>query len=272
MSQEEQRERIAKKRVIYTTPGMSDVMVRRNHEYRVTDSGALTMDLYYPPDAGTRTPAVVFVAGFSDLGVQKMLGCMMKEMGSYISWAELVAASGLVGVTYTNREPATDVHAILDYLREQATSLNLDESNIAVWACSGNGPTALSLLTQEAKQPLKCAVLCYPYTLDLDGSTIIADAARQWGFGNPSTGQAIDDLRHDIPMFIARAGQDEMPGLNEALDRFLAAAVAHNLPVTFVNHSVAPHAFDLWHDSEMTRWCIRQILAFLRLNLLKPEL
>jgi hypothetical protein len=269
MSQEAPREHISKKRVVYTMPGMNDVRVRRNHEYRITESGTLTMDLYYPPDAGTRTPAVVFVTGFSDVGARTMLGCTLKEMGSYISWGELVAASGLVGVTYANRDPATDVHAILDYVRQHAASLNLDESNIALWACSGNAPTAVSLLMQDAKQSVKCGVLCYPYTLDLDGSTVVADAARQWGFVNPSAGKSVDDLRHDIPIFIARAGQDEMPGLNEALDRFLAGALARNLPITFVNHAMGPHAFDLWHDSETTRGCIRQILGFLRLNLLE---
>jgi hypothetical protein len=272
MSQDAQRDHISKKRVIYTMPGVNDVVVRRDHEYRSTDSGTLTMDLYYPPDAGTRTPAVVFVTGFSDVGAKKMLGCTLKEMGSYISWGELVAASGLVGLTYTNREPATDVQAILDYVRQHATSLNLDGNNIALWSCSGNVPAALSMLMQHARQSVKCAVLCYPYTLDLEGSTGVADAARQWGFANPSAGHSIDDLRHDIPMFIARAGQDQMAGLNEALDRFLAGTLACNMPVTFVNHSVAPHAFDLWHDSEMTRWCIKQILAFLRLYLLSPGL
>src|SRR5713226_4781366 len=98
MSQDTQQDHISKKRVLYTMPGVDAVSVRRDVEYQVTDAGALTMDLYYPPDSksGARTPAVIFVTGFSDVGARKMLGCTQKEMGSYISWGQLAAASGLV--------------------------------------------------------------------------------------------------------------------------------------------------------------------------------
>src|SRR5713101_2137664 len=266
MSHDTQQDHISKKRVVYTMTGVDAVTVRRDEEYRVTDAGALTMDLYYPPDAksGARTPAVIFVTGFSDVGAQRMLGCKLKEMGSYISWGQLAAASGLVAITYTNREPATDVHAVLQHVRQNAASWEIDENRIGVWACSGNVPTALSVLMQDAQDYLRCAVLCYAYLLDLDGSTGVADAARQWGFVNPSAGKSVDDLPRAVPLFIARAGQDQMPGLNETLDRFLIKALTCNLPVTFVNHSAAPHAFDLFDDSETSREIIRRILAFLQ--------
>ncbi len=39
-----------------------------------------------------------------------------------------------------------------------------------------------------------------------------------------------------IPMLIARAGRDEVPLLNEALDRFTAKALAANAPLTVINH------------------------------------
>jgi hypothetical protein len=270
MSQDTQQDHISKKRVVYTMPGVAAVTVRRDEEYRASDAGAFTIDLYYPPDSksGAQTPAVIFVTGFSDVGAQKMLGCKLKEMGSYISWAELAAASGLVAITYTNREPATDVQAVLQHIRQNAASLGIDENRIGVWACSGNVPNALSLLMQDAREYLRCAVLCYAYTLDSDGVTGVADAARQWGFVNPSAGKSVDDLPHGIPLFVARAGQDQMPGLNDTLDRFVARAVACNLPITFVNHSTAPHAFDLFQDSETSREIIGRILAFLRFHLL----
>jgi acetyl esterase/lipase len=72
-------------------------------------------------------------------------------------------------------------------------------------------------------------------------------------------------------LFIARAGQDEFPHLNEALDRFVAGALARDLPVTVVNHAGAPHAFDLVHDSDATREIIRQLLRFLRFHLSGTE-
>jgi hypothetical protein len=269
MSQDTRQDPISKKRVVYSLPGIDAVTTRRDEEYSVTDAGALTMDLYYPPDSkrGARTPAVIFVTGFNDAGAQRMLGCRMKEMGSYISWAQLAAASGLVGITYTNTEPATDVHAVLRHVQQNAAALGVDETSIGVWACSGNVPTALSVLMQEGRQPLKCAVLCYPYLLDLDGSTGTATAARQFGFVDACAGKSVDDLPPDIPLFLARAGQDQMPGLNDALDRFLVKGLACNLPITFVNHALAPHAFDLLDDSETTREIIRRTLAFLQFHL-----
>jgi hypothetical protein len=106
-------------------------------------------------------PAVIFVTGFSDAGAQRMLGCRFKEMGSYVSWAELVAASGMVAVTYANQQPDADVRAVLTHLRQDAAPLGLDENRIGVWSCSGNVPTALSVLTGDAGHRPTCAVLCY---------------------------------------------------------------------------------------------------------------
>jgi acetyl esterase/lipase len=70
-----------------------------------------------------------------------------------------------------------------------------------------------------------------------------------------------------LPLFIARAGQDQVPHLNETIDRSLLKALTRNLPVTFVNHPAAPHAFDLFYDSATSREIIRQILAFMRFHL-----
>ena len=68
MSQEAQQNDITKKRVVYQLPGMEAVTIRRDVEYRAADAGALTMDIYYPPDfqSGARLPAVIFVSGYPD--------------------------------------------------------------------------------------------------------------------------------------------------------------------------------------------------------------
>jgi hypothetical protein len=138
MAQDRPPDHISRKRVIYSRPEAA-VTVRRDHTYRVAAAGPLTMDLYYPPDSmsGARAPAVVFVTGFSDAGAQKMLGCTLKEMGSYISWAQLVAASGMVAITYVNDEPAADAEAVVRHVRQNAAELDIDENRIGVWTCSG---------------------------------------------------------------------------------------------------------------------------------------
>jgi dienelactone hydrolase len=269
MSQDAHQDHISKKVVVYRIPGMEAVKVRRDVPYRASDAGALTMDIYYPPDfeSGARIPAVVIVAGFPDPGFEAKVGCKFKEMGSSISWGRLAAASGVVTITYTNREPAADLHALLHFVRQNAAPLGIDENRIGLWACSGNVPLALSVLMGEGNDYLKCAVLCYGYTLDLDGATGVAETAETWGFVNSCVGKSVADLPQGLPLFIVRAGGDQMPHLNETLDRFLLEAVRRDLPVTFTNHPGAPHAFDLFHDSETAREIVRRVLAFMRFHL-----
>jgi len=258
---------MTKKRVVYRLPGMDAVTVRRDVEYRQTETGALTLDVYYPSDSEAPSPAVLFVTGYPDAGFQKLLGCKLKEMGSYVSWGQLAAASGLAAVIYENQDPAADALEVLRYVRQNAASLGIDGNRIGVWSCSGNVPTALSVLMREAQDFLRCAVLCYGIMLDLDGSTGVAESAAQWRFANPAAGRSVEDLPQGLPLFIARAGRDEFPHLNESIDRFMARALARNLPVTLMNHAEAPHAFDVLHDSEITREIIRRILEFLRFYL-----
>jgi acetyl esterase/lipase len=192
-------------------------------------------------------------------------------MGSSVSWARLTAASGMVALTYTNREPVAGVQALLGHVRQHAAALGIDETRLGVWGSSGNVPLALSMLMREGGGRLKCAALCYGYMLDLEGATGVAEASKMFGFANPCAGRSIEDLPQGLPLFIVRAGQEQMPRLNETLDRFIAEALTHNLPLTFVNHPTAPHGFDLLDDSETTREIVRRILAFLRFHLISAN-
>jgi hypothetical protein len=270
MSEQPQQHPITKQRVVYDMAGADAGIVQRDVDFRAADGGVLAMDVYRPCDSttGARVPAVVVAAAYPDVGFQKLMGCRFKEMQSSISWGRLMAASGMAAITYTNRDPEADLYALLEHLRRNAESLGISAHRIGLWASSGNAPLALSALMPEHAASITCAVLCYPYTLDLERTTGVADAAKKFGFINPCAGKSVDDLSTGVPLFVARAGTDQMPGLNDALDRFLARAVARNLPLSFVNHATGPHAFDLFHDSETSREIIRQILAFLRFHLL----
>ena len=261
------RHEVTLKKLVYTIPGAEAVTVRRDVPYRTTDAGPLGIDLYYPPGATSAPrPAVVFATGFSDAGGRKMLGCAIKEMELYIGWARLVAALGMVAIAYENRDPAADIHAVLRSVRDNGAALGVDGQRIGLMGFSGNGPVTLSALMDD--RALKCGVLCCAFTLDLDGATGVAEAQAQWRFVNPCAGRTVDDLPGDLPLFIARAGQDQFAGLNDALDRFVAKALARNLPLTVVNHATGPHAFDTADDSETTREIIRSILGFFRRHLL----
>ena len=259
---------LAKLTVLYTVPGIDEVTIRRDETYRTTDAGPLTMDVYYPPGAAARSPlpAVVIVYGYSDAGFPNVFGRTFKEMGPTVSWARLIAASGMIAILYSNREPAEDAMAVLRFVREHASSLGIDGTRIGLWSGSANTPVALWLLMQQEVQ-VACAALCNGYMLDVDGATGVADIQKTYRFANAGAGKSVDDVRKDVPLLIVRSGRDQFPGLNESLDNFVRGALRCNLPVTVVNHVDAPHAFDLFHDSETTREIIRQILSFLRFHL-----
>lgn len=247
-------------RLAYDLDAADRVTVERDHIY-TTEAGPLPFDLYRPPQASAPRPAVVFVSGYPDPGLAAMLGKPLREWASYVDWARLVAASGAVGVTYANREPG-DVAALLRHLRAEAGALGIDPERIGVWACSGNVPTALALLARER---IACAALLYGYTLDLEGASEVADAARQFWFAAPPV--ALDELPREAPMLVVRAGRDATPGLDASLTRFVAAARARSLAITAIDHPEAPHAFDVVDDSPTTRAVIGAVLAFLRRSL-----
>ena len=270
MSQEIPDDHITRKEAVLRLPGMERVIVRRDVPYLSTDTSALTMDLYSPAESwnGELRPAVVSILGYPDPGMERIFGRPYKDWGSSTSWARLIAASGLVAITYSNREPG-DIHSLLGYLYEHGADHGIDSSRIGLLAVSGHAPLALSVLMPPAhRAAVRCAAFLCPFLLDLEGSTAVLEAATIFRFANPSAGKTLDDLPKTTPLFIARAGEDQMPGLNETLDRFVAKARDGKLDLSVVNHPHGTHAFDVSQDSEESREAIRAALVFLRRSLL----
>lgn len=265
MSETSRKHPIALKRVVYSLPSMEMVPVRRGVEYRVSAAGRLTIDVYYPfaASAGTKFPLVILVTGYPDVGVPRPLGCAFKDMGMWISLAQLIARSGMAAAAYTSSEPAQDVHYVLDHVTRDASALNVDGMRLGLWAASGHVPVALSALVRDRHHPLRAAVLSNGYTLDLQG-TEVEEAARAYRFVNAAAGRSVADLRADVPLFIVRSGRDEMPGINAAMDRFIVEVLKNNLPVTVTNQPTAPHGFELNDDTDRSRHVIAQMLRFLR--------
>jgi len=272
MSQADARAEIARKPVVFQLPNMGAVKLRRDVKYASSATEELPLDIYYPPDSKSEVqpPVAIIVAGYSDFRTPNVIGCKFKEMEWTISWARLLAASGVAAITYSPREPETDLQALLEFCRGNSAALGIDTTRIGVWATSGNVPNALSLMMREGAAHLKAAVLSYGLMLDSESSTTVSDAAKMYGFVNPTAGKSVEDLPGDMPLFIVRAGRDQFSGLNEALDRFVAAAIKRNMPVTFVNHATGVHGFDLWEDSDTSRAIIKQALEFMARHLSLP--
>ena len=254
--------------VVLTHAGTEAVTVRRDIPW--SDGTDRVMDIYRPPDSeGRALAAVVLVTGFPDDGFQAMFGRRMKDTAPYVSWATLIAASGLAAVTYTNRDPRPDAAAVVASLTANANSLDIDTRRLGIWACSGNVPNALSLLPRRPAFSVRCASLLYGYMLDLDGSTAVADASRQFHFAVPPV--TVGQIPEDLPIALARAGRDETPGLNDSLDAFRRHALAAGRPVQLLEHPTGAHAFDLSDDSDMSRSVVAGILRFLTEHLLADD-
>jgi acetyl esterase/lipase len=234
--------------------------------------GGIEADVYRPADAplAARLPAVVFVTGYPDPGFRARMGVLQKDMAGYVSWAELVAGAGLAAVTYACARP-DDVHALFAHLEAEGSALGIDPARLGIWACSGNGPNALGVLRRSHRpRGVRCAAIGYGFLMDVDGATTVADSALTWGFANPLRDCAIADLCRDVPLAIVRAGRDATPGLNESLDRFVAAARREGLSLECIDVPEAAHAFDLTDASEASRTAVLDVVRFLRTRLSPP--
>jgi hypothetical protein len=264
MSEQTDREamlrEVAKKRVVYQVPGMEARWVVSKLAYPSTSGTELPLDVYYPAASPRQhVPTVVLPMAYPDPTGR------VRVYGPLTSWAQLIAASGLAAVVYGSETPAEDVHAVLQHLRGNAGLLGLDVNRFGLFAVSGNVTVGLSALMRD--RLLRCAALLYGYTMDMDGSTTVADMASQAGFVNACAGRSINDLPDRVPMLFVRAGRDHFPGLNEALDRVVARALMRNLPVSLINHATGDHGFDLDEDTAISRGIVQQVLAFLQLHL-----
>jgi hypothetical protein len=263
MSEQTDREailqEIRKKRVRFELPGMDNLQVRRDLQYRATSGRSLPMDIYYPRESDSHPPVVVVAFGYPDPDGG------IRQFGPYTSWAQLVAASGMAMVLYGSEAPAEDIHEVLRHLRSDADALGVDATRIGLFSGSGNVPVALSTLMSDPD--LRCAALLCGYTMDDDGATAVADMGKEYGFVDACAGKSVDDLPTGVPLLVVRAGRDQAPGLNDALDKVVARAIARNLPLTLINHAEGAHGFDCDEDSSIAREIVRQMLAFLAFHL-----
>jgi acetyl esterase/lipase len=69
------------------------------------------------------------------------------------------------------------------------------------------------------------------------------------------------------PIFVARAGKDQIPDLLPGLDRFAAEALARNAPLVFFNQPGGEHGFDNQEGDTSSRDIVREAVAFLKSNL-----
>ena len=259
------------KPVVYSLPGMDKVTVKSDLKYTTTGNPHLLMDVYTPPglQKGARRPAVLFIHGSAGAEARA------KDWGIYVTWGRLVAAGGLVGVTFTHRlgfpkpllsEAAADVESAVNYLRANADALGVDRDRICLAAYSGGGPL-LSAAVRERPAYVRCLVSFYAF-LDVRQSEShrpheTAETLERFSPLAQLSGGA-DGL---APLFVARAGLDQIPTLNDSIDRFVREAVTKNAALTVYNHPRGVHGFDNQTPDARSREIVRAALDFMRTHL-----
>jgi acetyl esterase/lipase len=117
--------------IVYRLPAVETVIVKKDVIYKTIDGTSLKMDVYYPPQMAKsgRLPLVIFNNGVGALEIP--------QWRAYQDWARLAAASGLIAVNYQSRPNAAfkDSEDLLEYLRQNAGALQIDENRIGLWSC-----------------------------------------------------------------------------------------------------------------------------------------
>jgi len=256
--------------VVVSAPGMAAVRYTRNLRYTQVDDPNLLLDIYQPPAArpDSRVPIVLFIHGGTETRA------LPKDWGLYQSWGRLAAANGLLGVTFTHRlgfpqtkvrEGAEDVAAAIRYVTANAARFGADPQRICLAAYSAGGPM-LSPYMVNAPQTVRCLVGYYPF---MD----IRQTEHHRASETAETRDAFSNILHvgkpgrKTPILLVRAGRDEIPTLLDSVDRFVAAALAANYPLTLANHPEGPHGFDNQLDDARSREIVLETLWFLKHHL-----
>jgi acetyl esterase/lipase len=265
-------EEMVRMRVVLSVPGMDAVSARRDLPYKTAEGRALLMDVYSPPGPPRPRPAVILIHGGPIPEIPG--GAGPKQMGVYLSYGELLAASGFVAVTFNHRfhgpnrlsDAGGDVADLGAHVRGNAASLGIDPERLALWAFSGGGPFLAAPLRE--RPPQLRAVLAYYAVMDLQEKPAGVDS----GIGDEvrKAFSPLDALGADAtsapPMLVARAGLDN-PWLNAGLDRFVQAACSRGANLDLLNHADGRHGFDILDDDARSRQIIRHTLEFLREHL-----
>ncbi|HET9447150.1 MAG TPA: alpha/beta hydrolase [Steroidobacteraceae bacterium] len=252
----------ARRPIVLSVPGMDRVLVHSNLVYTQVSDPLVRMDIYVPPDlqAEERRPFVVLIHG----GVPHSLP--VKDMGAYRSWGRLIAAQGMVAVTFTHRlrwplkqvhEAAADVRAAIDFARANSAKFNTNPDRLCIAAYSAGGPL-LTVALQDERSYVRCQLAMYAL-VDAQGFGVPEEAkfALKTYLGEPSF----------PPLFLARAGRDTIPTLNMRLDAFVGSAIGANAPITVMNHPNGMHGFDVANDDERSREIIRAAIEFMKTHL-----
>jgi acetyl esterase/lipase len=259
--------------VVLTLPRMNDVKVLADQHYASAHDPNLLMDVYLPPDLekDERRAVVILVHG----GTDGSSASRPKDWGFYKSWGRLIAASGYVAVSFTHRlgyakphlaDSAQDVSEAIDHVRANAAPFSVDPERVALAVFSAGGPS-LTLGLDEKRPYVRCLIGFYAF-LDVQQSAPHREHESPELLRRFSMIEHLGESRaRAVPLFIARAGRDSIPAMNDSIDRFIARAILANANVVVWNHPEGVHGFDNQNNDARSREIVRAVLSFMKEHL-----
>lgn len=257
------------KRIVYEIDEMGAMSPATCHSYSHRPGRPARLCVYRPDDS-SRSPkrGIVFVHG----GPVPLDYAAPTNWGQYISWGQLIAASGSVGFTFDHsytdfkrlEDAAQDVQAAVSFIRAHAVEFGIDPDRICLWACSGGGPL-LSWALRNQPDYIQCIVIYYAY-LDLRQKPELANILSKDAVEEFSPAVWISKQRAaDLPILIAKAGQDDVV-LNQSIDSFVIQARSAGLAVETLIHETGQHGFDVSDDDSTSRSIIARTIEFINQN------
>ena len=282
-----QSQDMTRRRIAYEIPGMQQVRVRRDIVYKKVEEQGLLLDVYYPLDfdKDIPLPAMLFVHGDAPPTVLENA----KDWEQYVSWGQLIAASGLIAVTFNHRstesltklyEAASDVEDLLAFVSDPAHDLGIDTSMLGMWTCSAGSVIGLHAVLGKRSSHVHCTITYYgaadlqaffDQRADLTENTrksehtlplLLPETFEE--FSAPASMKRV--VGESMPLFVACAGLDA-PELNASIERLVTAALANNVNLMLMNHATGHHGFDIIDDDERTREIIHATLEFIKIHL-----
>lgn len=226
--------------VVYDIPTTKNVKVKTDVAY----SGALTIDVYTPPNAkaNAKLPAVIFLNAIGDAPDNKV-----KNWEIYKSYPRLVAAHGMVGISMDAdvAKIQESLRALFDFLEKDGAKYGIDASRLGVYAASANTTQSLVyLMSDGASKGIKAAALFY-------GATPTVETR----------------IRKDLPVFYILAEGDAAGFFGQQSNNLWQRVIEAKAPWTLVYASNLPHAFDAFTDNDESRRVVMQAIAFWKTHL-----
>jgi hypothetical protein len=262
---------LPQKRIVYQIPEMGNVITHNGVVYHSTNGIDLNADIYLPPatDDNAKFPLVILVNDYPDSIVKNVWGCDQKDLKLFISWGELIAASGMAAVAYQSQFSFAETDSLINFLSENAERYRIDMDRLCVFGASANTLAAQSLMEKDDLK-IKCGILYYGILLtpDLKYYAAIDSAATMYGFyWNDLT--PITSIPSNIPLLVTKAGKDQFEIVTKTTDHFVSEAIKLNADLTYIQYPEGQHDFDILDNTKTSKLIIRQTVDFLTTHLLE---